>query len=64
MAAGERLGYSLRDGDGPDDLLEYFRLASDVLAAGDAEEPIGKDLADRFVASREKVSHYFEEKDT
>ncbi|MGN6201152.1 MAG: RelA/SpoT domain-containing protein [Solirubrobacterales bacterium] len=64
MAAGERLGYSLRDGDGPDDLLEYFRLASDVLAAGDTGEPIGKNLAEEFVASREKVSHYFEEKES
>lgn len=64
MATGERLGYSLRDGDGPDDLLEYFRLASDVLAAGDAGEAIGDDLAERFIGSREKVSHYFAEKET
>jgi putative GTP pyrophosphokinase len=64
MAAGEQLGYSLRDGDGPDDLLEYFRLASDVLAAGDAEEIIGNDVAQRFIASREKVRHYFGEKET
>jgi len=63
MATGERLGYSLRDGDGPDDLLEYFRLASDVLAAGDAQELIGEDLGARFIASREKVRHYFEEKE-
>lgn len=64
MAAGERLGYSLRDGDGPDDLLEYFRLASDVLAAGDAGKTIGDDLAQRFIAAREKVRHYFVEKET
>jgi ppGpp synthetase/RelA/SpoT-type nucleotidyltranferase len=64
MAAGERLGYSLRDGDGPADLLEYFRLASDVLAAGDAGQSIGEDLAGRFIAIREKVGHYFAEKET
>lgn len=63
MATGERLGYSLRDGDGPDDLLEYFRLASDVLAAGETEAEVGADLAARFIASREQVRHYFAEKD-
>jgi len=64
MAAGERLGYSLKDGNGPDDLLEYFRLASDVLAAGDTDEPVGDELAERFIASRKKVRHYFPEKET
>jgi len=59
MATGEQLGYSLRDGDGPADLLEYFRLASDVLALIDRDVPADEDLRERFEAAREQVRPYF-----
>lgn len=63
MATGDRLGYSLRDGDGPADLLEYFKLAAAVLALGESDEAADADLRERFVASREQVRHYFAEKE-
>lgn len=64
MATGERLGYSLRDGNGPADLLGYFKLASQVLALRDQGNQPDKDLRDRFVASREEVRPYFTPKET
>lgn len=64
MATGEQLGYSLRDGDGPADLLNYFKLASDVLALRDQGVPVDKDLRERFSAAREQVRPYFMPKET
>jgi ppGpp synthetase/RelA/SpoT-type nucleotidyltranferase len=64
MAAGEQLGYSLRDGDGPADLLDYFKLASEVLALIDQGVPAEKDLRERFAAAREQVRPYFTPKET
>lgn len=64
MAAGESLGYSLRDGDGPDDLLEYFRLASDILAIRDRGDEPDEALRTLFIASREQVRPYFTPKET
>lgn len=64
MAAGEQLGYSLRDGDGPADLLDYFKLASEVLALIDQDTPADKDLRERFAAAREQVRPYFTPKET
>jgi ppGpp synthetase/RelA/SpoT-type nucleotidyltranferase len=64
MATGDQLGYSLRDGKGPDDLLEYFRLASHVLALMDEGSSVDKDLRTRFAAAREQVRPYFTPKET
>lgn len=64
MATGEQLGYSLRDGDGPADLLDYFKLASEVLALMDKEMPADEDLRERFKAAREQVRPYFMPKET
>jgi ppGpp synthetase/RelA/SpoT-type nucleotidyltranferase len=64
MATGDRLGYPLRDGSGPPDLLEYFRLAAEVLALGDAGQVPDADLRSRFLESREQVRSYFAMKET
>jgi hypothetical protein len=59
MATGERLGYSLRDGDGPPDLLLYFKLAGEILAIQDRGEVPEGDLRERFIDARQQASHYF-----
>jgi hypothetical protein len=60
MQTGNRLGHDLRDGQGPAELVEYFRLASDVLYAEDYGEPLDADLRGRFRDVREQVRPYFE----
>jgi putative GTP pyrophosphokinase len=56
---GDRLGYDLKNGVGPADLVEYFRLASDLLWAQDTDGDLGPGFADRFTALREQVRSYF-----
>lgn len=60
MHTGNRLTFGLQDGQGPPELVEYFRLASDVLYAADNEEDLGRDLGQRFSEVREQVRTYFE----
>ncbi|HTT96319.1 MAG TPA: RelA/SpoT domain-containing protein [Solirubrobacterales bacterium] len=56
----DRLGFALRDGDGPTELVDYFRMASDVLAAGDGDiPPLTVDFARRFDERRRQVARYF-----
>lgn len=56
----DSLGYELKDGRGPDDLVEYFRLEAAMLAAGDQgdtpDEAVTRSLAD----VRERALPYFE----
>jgi putative GTP pyrophosphokinase len=56
---GNRLGYALKDGQGPAELLEYFRMASDLLWRQDRGHPIDGDFVTRFQSIREKVEPYF-----
>lgn len=50
-----RLGLTMKDGDGPDDLVRYFNLAGSVIHAREYGLTIAKDLADDFQAAREAV---------
>jgi hypothetical protein len=50
-----------RDGDGPTELVEYFRAASDLLAAQEGEFELDDDFADRFEDLREQAQPYFTE---
>jgi hypothetical protein len=57
---GTRLGVRLKEGQGPDDLKEYFRLAGRGLyleSQGVQPDPI---FQREFEASRNKVRHYFQ----
>ncbi len=63
MATGERLGYSLRDGYGPPDLLLYFKLAAEILAIRDTGAEPERDLRKRFIAARREASPYFVSKE-
>jgi putative GTP pyrophosphokinase len=64
MATGDRLGYSLKDGQGPDELLAYFRVASNVLALIDRGETADEELREHFAELREQVRPYFAMKET
>ena len=58
---GVRLGYGLKEGEGPADLLEYFRLASEGLyleAKGAEFEPA---FLRAFEAARTRVLPYFDQ---
>jgi putative GTP pyrophosphokinase len=58
---GVRLGYGLKEGEGPADLLEYFRLASDGLyleSRGAEPEPA---FTRAFDAARKRVLPYFQQ---
>jgi len=58
--AGLRLRIPLKEGAGPPDLLEYFRLASEGLAMEEAGERVNPSFTVRFAAMREKVRPYFD----
>jgi putative GTP pyrophosphokinase len=64
MATGDRLGYSLKDGTGPDELLAYFRVASHVLALIERGEPADAELREHFDELREEARPYFAVKET
>lgn len=56
----DRLGFALRDGNGPEELVDYFRMASTVLAVSDGDiPPINREFSDRFDERREQVARYF-----
>ena len=54
----DRLEVPLRDGDGPAELVEYFRAASDLLASREGEFDLDSDFADRFKDLREQARPY------
>lgn len=57
---GGRLGYGLKDGEGPADLLEYFQMSSDVLDDQDRGRQPDPEFTLRFGELRELVRPYFE----
>lgn len=56
-AAG-RTGHSLKDGDGPPELVEYFRQAAYALALEERGEPVEESFDRRFESLRERVRPY------
>jgi putative GTP pyrophosphokinase len=58
-SSSPRVGFNLKDGGGPADLREYFKLASDRIytqEAGDDPDPVTEQA---FATLRERVLHYF-----
>ncbi len=41
-------GFGLKDGKGPDDLLEFFRTAADLIALTETEGPAAEDVIERY----------------
>jgi putative GTP pyrophosphokinase len=56
---GLRTRHALKDGSGPEDLLRYFRLAADGIAAAESGDPVDQEFIDEFTTAREAVAHYF-----
>lgn len=56
---GVRLGYRLKEGEGPAELMEYFRLASDGIYMDATGIKPSSDFLDRFEAARDAVRPYF-----
>lgn len=54
-----RTGHDLKDGQGPPELIEYFRVASDLIWAQEMGRDIDEGLADEFENLREQVRPYF-----
>lgn len=60
---GERLGYGLKDGRGPAELLEYFRVASDMLWLQEQGRRMSPTQRVRFSELREAVRPHFAPRD-
>jgi putative GTP pyrophosphokinase len=56
----KRLGINMKSGEGPSDLLEYFRLAADGLAYEDAGETAPPAFLRHFAKARERARPYLE----
>lgn len=54
-----RWSLPLKDGRGPEELLLYFRLAGEGIAADEQGLPLSPQFATRFAAVRQDVQHYF-----
>jgi hypothetical protein len=57
---GIRLGIGLKEGEGPDDLKEYFRLAGQGLYLESLGIEPDKDFQREFEALQDQVQHYFQ----
>ena len=55
-----RTGLDMKSGEGPSDLIEYFRIAADGLAAEDAGERPSPGLLRDFNRARSRILHYLE----
>jgi putative GTP pyrophosphokinase len=54
-----RLSFDLKDGQGPPELIQYFRAASDLIALQDIGADVEESLMDEFETLREQVRPYF-----
>lgn len=57
---GIRLGIGLKEGEGPDDLKKYFRLAGQGLYLESLGIEPDKDFQREFEALQDRVQHYFQ----
>lgn len=58
-AAAGRLGYQLKDGEGPDELLQYFALGAEVLAVRDSGGEPDEELDRKLAVARDRVRGYY-----
>jgi ppGpp synthetase/RelA/SpoT-type nucleotidyltranferase len=52
-------GLNLKDGDGPTEMLEYFRVASDITALQEAGRVVPQELQDELANLRTQVAPFF-----
>jgi putative GTP pyrophosphokinase len=57
--AGDRLGYRLKDGEGPEELVRYFERAAYKLAIEEQGGELDEAFQDVFEDLRQQVRHYF-----
>lgn len=57
---GSRLGYMLKEGDGPDDLKEYFRLASMGMYMESVKQQPDQSFVEAFRAAQRSAVRYLE----
>jgi putative GTP pyrophosphokinase len=55
----KRLSLNMKSGEGPEELLEYFRLAADGLAYEDAGEVPGPEFLRHFEKARKRAQPYY-----
>jgi ppGpp synthetase/RelA/SpoT-type nucleotidyltranferase len=53
-------GHDVKDGEGPDDLRRYFKLAARRLALEDHEAPVDQGLEEEFRRVRKEIEKYYE----
>lgn len=58
--ASPRVGFNLKDGEGPDDLREYFKLAAERIARREAGSDPDLEAEAVFATLRQRVVHYFQ----
>jgi ppGpp synthetase/RelA/SpoT-type nucleotidyltranferase len=58
-ATGSRLGYPLKDGIGPPELVQYFKMASNLLRLQELGQAADEGLTEIFQKLREEVRPYF-----
>ncbi len=58
-ASSPRVGFNLKDGEGPDDLREYFKLASERIYRSEAALDVDPVAEQAFDTLRARVVHYF-----
>jgi hypothetical protein len=58
-STSDRLHFALKDGQGPPELFEYFRVVSDVLWAQDHRRDPGEGLRAELERARRQVRPYF-----
>ncbi len=58
-STSSRLGFALKDGFGPPELVEYFAVASHIIGRQDNQVAVEDELVDRLTELRRQVAHYF-----
>lgn len=56
--AADRTGFRLKDGDGPSQLVEHFRFASDLLAELDDDRALSMESRTRFEAGEKAIATF------
>lgn len=62
--AEEITGFALKDEQGPRELLEYFRVAAEILALEESGEPVDTGLVEQIGDLRERIRPYYRQAGT
>ncbi len=58
-STSSRTRINVKDGEGPKDLIDYFRVASDITWLQENDRPVPEDLSDELANLRSLVRHHF-----